>query len=139
MTTTTRRHYDTLNWRQKQHIREYIRITWIEDAIAELRQYPDDDALAEQLRALATNSDTAWDLINDQLEDTNPMYIEACGVVLGVDPTKDADEDEEQEPERMSIPSRYWEPGAEENPDNEEPWMDDAPLPFGDPDEDIEF
>lgn len=119
-TTTKRNHYDTLTWRQKQHVREYIRRIWIEDAIAELREYPQDDALAEQLRALATNSEAAWDLINDQLEETNPMYIEACGV-YGI---------EIPEKEPTSIPSRYWEPGADEYFESDEPWEDGDSLPF---------
>lgn len=31
-----------------------------------------------------------------------------------------------------NLPSRFWEPGAEEERDQEaaEPWMDDEPLPF---------
>ncbi len=31
------------------------------------------------------------------------------------------------------LPSRYWEPGADEEheePENEELWMEDEPLPF---------
>lgn len=111
MTTTTRRHYDTLTWREKQHIRDYIRMIWIEDAIAELRQYPEDDGLAETLRNLANNTEAAWDLINEQLDDTNPMYIEACGV-HGIRIQTEDEELEEQ---------------------------DDEPLPFWNDDEDIEL